>query len=82
MYVTEPDVISQKTSVSSALKRGQDMQSSVLGRVMMSACVCVCVCICVSQRDELLWLHKSASGNWVEDYVCVFASHSCVFKPL
>lgn len=41
----EPDVISQKTSVSSVLKRGQDMQSSVLGRVMVSACVCVRVCV-------------------------------------
>lgn len=41
----EPDVISQKTSVSSVLKRGQDMQSSVLGRVMVSACVCVHVCV-------------------------------------
>lgn len=70
MSVAEPDVISQKTSVSSVLKRGQDMQSSVLGRDVLSLYVCVCVRARASQRDEFLLLHKSC-GNQLKGCVCV-----------
>ena len=72
------DVISQRTSVSSVLTGEKDMQSSALGAWLWCVRVSACVYLWLSQRDELLLLHKSASGSPVQDCECIYTVSVCV----